>query len=440
MNTTFTGGRRRPWRKEKSVSEWEIGGHYSRNTTTIVFYFFYFFFFFFFWLLLNRTEHTDNIKRAIEDSEREEEEQREEKRDETKETKSENVELDRTRAEGKGASAELCGFDWCLRGRSTSSAGRDRMELHGCTRSLSEHRHLRSSGKSRRSFSFNSIHCEIFDELTITKNKKRKCVRPSALRGVRRNHRRSCRDRTQRLRRSWWTSHRMRLKEARKQSKRDDRSKRPSASTSKLMTLAELDSFSSDEDDDEHFVNLGREAAASSESFATRGQNAQFQDEDRQHLISFSGAGYSLSSPNSATAGSSNNNGKDGALTSEEAPRETIEVTVTFWKKGYSIDNGELRRMSEKKHRDFLRSLNEGLVEIKSNSKNNLSKSINSFNRSCLSFYHTVFCHWSYHLERSRQTKPALRFIWWIERRSPMCLHQPLRKVERYQMQEGITS
>eukprot|EP01102_Stenamoeba_stenopodia_P000040 TRINITY_DN10019_c0_g1_i1.p1 TRINITY_DN10019_c0_g1~~TRINITY_DN10019_c0_g1_i1.p1 ORF type:complete len:389 (+),score=95.67 TRINITY_DN10019_c0_g1_i1:182-1348(+) len=142
-----------------------------------------------------------------------------------------------------------------------------------------------------------------------------------------------------------------------KQSKRDNRKASSSSSTSKLMTLAELDNFSSDEEDDG--VTM-KEATAKSESFATRGQNAQFKDEDRQHLISFSGAGYSLSSP---TATSSNRS------SSPEEETQIIEVNVTFWKKGYSIDNGELRRMSEKKHRDFLRSLNEGILPLELSSR-----------------------------------------------------------------------
>lgn len=120
--------------------------------------------------------------------------------------------------------------------------------------------------------------------------------------------------------------------------------------TSNLMTLAELDSSSDEE-------SKGSLSISRTECFATRGQLAPFGEEDKHHVLAFSGTGHALD-PEAARM-------RREAL-EKDASRRECSVVVTFWRNGYTVDcegkAGGLRRMSERRHRDFLRSLNDGVV------------------------------------------------------------------------------
>lgn len=83
-------------------------------------------------------------------------------------------------------------------------------------------------------------------------------------------------------------------------------------------------------------------------------------DKNKPKVSAFAGQGHSLGSVEqsveSATVGKS--------LKNSPAPPEKVTRTITFWKEGFSVDEGKLYKYDDKENQDYLTQLNQGRAPL----------------------------------------------------------------------------
>lgn len=84
-------------------------------------------------------------------------------------------------------------------------------------------------------------------------------------------------------------------------------------------------------------------------------------EEDNKKVKTFKGTGYSLGSIENLVE---SHTVKDPSAGSASDGQEKVERTITFWKEGFSVDDGELYKYDDPQNQEYLKQLNQGRAPL----------------------------------------------------------------------------